>query len=132
MKVNKSTLWVMMRGKAGAVKDVEAKMKEGTIKQIESCGWLPITEEMTENVKAVSNNSNKESSLRLSRILGDMTKKNVLVQFRGAGKNNGVIVYGPGAVEGAPTQFVVWLSPSLDVEGIVKAAAIATARILNG
>jgi len=43
-----------------------------------------------------------------------------------------VIVYGPGAVEGAPTQFVVWFKPSLDIEGLVKGAAIATARILNG
>lgn len=132
MKVNKSTLWVMKRGKAGTVKEIEGQMKAGTIKQIESCGWLPITETMTESDKVVSNNLNKESTLRLSNILSGMTKKNVLVQFRNAGKNNGVIVYGPGAVEGAPTQFVVWFNPSLDIEGLVKGAAIATARILNG
>jgi len=132
MKINESTLWVMKRGKAGTVKEIESQMKAGTIKQIEACGWLPITETMTASDKVVSNNSNKESTLRLSNILSGMTKKNVLVQFNKAGKNNGVIVCGPGAVEGAPTQFVVWFNPTLDVEGLVKGAAIATARILNG
>lgn len=130
--MKKSTLWVIKQGAKKAVSEVEGQMKAGTIKQIESCGWLPITEEMTDSETAENNTSNKESTLRLSNIVSGMSKKDVLVQFRGAGKNTGVIVYGPGCVEGAPTQFVVWLNPALDVEGIVKGVAIAVARILNG
>jgi len=130
--MGKSTLWVIGKGNKKAIADMEAAMKTGMIKQIESCGWLPISDKMTDSQAVETKNSNKETSLKLSNIVSGLTKQDVLVQFGKAGKNNGVVVHGPGSVQGSPYQFAVWLNPSLDAQGVVKGIAIASARVMHG
>ena len=130
--MDKSTLWVIGKGNKKAIADMEAAIPAKVVEQIESCGWLPITVEMSDSQTVQTNNSNRETNSKLSNIVSGLTKQDVLVQFGKAGKNNGVIVYGPGCVQGRPKQFAVWLNPSLDVQGIVKGIAIAAARVMHG
>ena len=131
---NQKALWVSGAGSKKNVADMAAAMNNQTIKRIEACGWLPVSDEITkaELDAIVKEPDNKATTARLSAILSELTGKDVLMSFRGAGKNNGVIVYGPGCIAQAPKQFAVWLNPRLDTKGLVKAMAIAAACVKHG
>jgi len=130
--MDKSTLWGINQGGKKLISDMEKAIPAKVVEQIEACGWLPITVEMSDSQTVQTNNSNRETNSKLSNIVSGLTKQDVLVQFGKAGKNNGVIVHGPGCVQGRPKQFAVWLNPSLNVQGIVKGIAIAAARVVHG